>query len=125
MKERSIARDGVSIPRRRARAAALQLAALSTESKNAALEAVGSKLEKRREDILEANRADKADCEAEVESGSLSRALFKRLDLEGSKFDSMLAGVGDVARLPDPVGQVTLATRLDEGLDLYRVSCPL
>jgi len=110
---------------RRARAAALQLAALFTETKNAALEAVGSKLEKRREDILEANRADKADCEAEVESGSLSGALFKRLDLEGSKFDSMLAGVGDVARLPDPVGQVTLATRLDEGLDLYRVSCPL
>ena len=83
----------VEIIARRARAAALQLAALSTESKNAALEAVGSKLEKRREDILEANRADKADCEAEVESGSLSRALFKRLDLEGSKFDSMLPGL--------------------------------
>ncbi|MFP6737341.1 MAG: glutamate-5-semialdehyde dehydrogenase [Planctomycetota bacterium] len=110
---------------RRARAAALQLAALSAEPKNAALEAVGRKLQERREEILEANRADKADCEAEVESGSLSAALFKRLDLEGSKFEAMLAGVGDVARLPDPVGRVTLATRLDDGLELYRVSCPL
>ena len=110
---------------RRARAAALQLAALSAEPKNAALEAVGRKLQERREEILEANRADKADCEAEVASGSLSAALFKRLDLEGSKFEAMLAGVGDVARLPDPVGRVTLATRLDDGLELYRVSCPL
>ena len=110
---------------RRARAAALQLAALSAEPKNAALEAVGRKLQERREEILEANRADKADCEAEVASGSLSAALFKRLDLEGSKFEAMLAGVGDVARLPDPVGRGTLATRLDDGLELYRVSCPL
>ena len=110
---------------RKARAAALQLAALPGQLKNSALEAVGRKLEERREGILEANRADKADCEVEVESGSLSSALFKRLDLEGSKFEAMLAGVADVARLPDPVGQVTLATRLDEGLDLYRVSCPL
>ena len=110
---------------RRARAAALQLAALSAEPKNAALEAVGRKLQERREEILEANRADKADCEAEVASGSLSAALFKRLDLEGGKFEAMLAGVGDVARLPDPVGRVTLATRLDDGLELYRVSCPL
>ncbi len=110
---------------RRARAAALQLAALSAEPKNAALEAVGRKLQERREEILEANRADKADCEAEVASGSLSAALFKRLDLEGSKFEAMLAGVADVARLPDPVGRVTLATRLDDGLELYRVSCPL
>ena len=110
---------------RRARAAALQLAALSAGSKNEALEAVGRKLDERRDEILEANRADKADCEAEVESGELTDALFKRLDLEGNKFQAMLAGVGDVARLPDPVGQVTLATRLDEGLELYRVSCPL
>ena len=116
---------GVEAVARRARAAALQLAALSAEPKNAALEAVGRKLQERREAILEANRADKADCEAELESGSLSPALFKRLDLEGSKFEAMLAGVGDVARLPDPVGRVTLATRLDDGLELYRVSCPL
>ena len=116
---------GVEAVARRARAAALQLAALSAEPKNAALEAVGRKLQERREEILEANRADKADCEAEVASGSLSAALFKRLDLEGSKFEAMLAGVGDVARLPDPVGRVTLATRLDDGLELYRVSCPL
>jgi len=30
-----------------------------------------------------------------------------------------------VAALPDPVGQVQLATRLDEGLDLHQVSCPI
>ena len=68
--------SSVELIARKARAAALQLAALSGQVKNAALEAVGRKLEERREDILEDNRADKADCEAEVASGSLSAALF-------------------------------------------------
>jgi len=27
--------------------------------------------------------------------------------------------------LPDPAGKIIQATRLDEGLDLYRVSCPI
>lgn len=35
----------------------------------------------------------------------------------------MLQGVQDVANLPDPAGQTTYASRLDNGLDLYRVTC--
>src|SRR5690606_37497461 len=78
-----------------------------------------------RERILEANREDKRVAEEEVKRGTLSLALWKRLDLEGAKFDALLAGIDDVRRLDDPVGKVTLARRLDEGLDLYRVTCPL
>lgn len=56
----------------------------------------------------------------------MSGALFKRLDLaKGDKWDAMLQGVEDVASLPDPTGIVGYATELDDGLELYRVSCPI
>lgn len=60
-----------------------------------------------------------------VAQGKLSSSLVKRLDLQSSptKFDEMLQGVQDVANLPDPAGQTTYASRLDDGLDLYRVTC--
>ena len=51
---------------------------------------------------------------------------MKRLDLtKGDKWDSMLQGVSDVAGLPDPTGKVSYASELDDGLELYRVSCPI
>jgi glutamate-5-semialdehyde dehydrogenase len=37
----------------------------------------------------------------------------------------VLEGVRSVEQLPDPVGVVSLARRVDEGLDLFRVSCPI
>jgi glutamate-5-semialdehyde dehydrogenase len=56
----------------------------------------------------------------------MSGSLFKRLDLaKGDKWDAMLQGVEDVADLPDPTGIVGYATELDDGLELYRVSCPI
>jgi glutamate-5-semialdehyde dehydrogenase len=56
----------------------------------------------------------------------MSESLLKRLDLgKGDKWDSMLQGVTDVANLPDPTGQVTYASELDDGLELYRVTCPI
>ena len=116
---------GVEEVARRARAAALELAACDTRAKNAALDVIRARLEERRDAIIAANRADKSAAEAEVQNGVISRAAFKRLDLEGEKFAMMIAGIEDVRRLADPVGQVSLATRLDDGLDLYRVSCPI
>lgn len=64
--------------------------------------------------------------QAEVEAGRMSETLLKRLALnKGDKWDSMLQGVRDVASLPDPTDVVTYATELDDGLELYRVSCPI
>ncbi|KAJ8104218.1 Aldehyde/histidinol dehydrogenase [Lipomyces tetrasporus] len=61
-----------------------------------------------------------------AEKANVSTPLIKRLDLsKGDKFDTMLQGVLDVANLPDPIGKVTFANKLDEGLDLYRVTCPI
>jgi glutamate-5-semialdehyde dehydrogenase len=56
----------------------------------------------------------------------MSNSLLARLDLDrGDKWDSMLQGVLDVAALPDPTGQVSYANELDDGLELYKVSCPI
>lgn len=61
----------------------------------------------------------------QVEAGTMSTSLLKRLDLQSSpsKYDDMLQGVADVANLPDPAGQTTYASKLDEGLTLHRVTC--
>ena len=52
--------------------------------------------------------------------------MVKRLDLSISgKFESMCQGVLDVMNLPDPLGRVTYSTKMDDGLELRRVSCAL
>lgn len=54
------------------------------------------------------------------------RARLQRLNLEGAKFDTLLAGLSDVKGLRDPINQVTLARELDgDGLKLYQVTCPI
>jgi glutamate-5-semialdehyde dehydrogenase len=56
----------------------------------------------------------------------MSDSLLKRLDLgRGDKWEAMLQGISDVAALPDPTGNITYASQLDDGLELYRVSCPI
>lgn len=116
---------GVVEAARRAREASLQLGELSGEVRNRFLLAVAEGFRARREDILSENRKDLADAEALCAEGKLARPLVKRLDLSGSKFDGVIAGLEAVAALPDPIGTIQKATELDEGLNLYRVSCPI
>ncbi|KZV91501.1 gamma-glutamyl phosphate reductase [Exidia glandulosa HHB12029] len=94
--------------------------------RNTALELLLDELEKLKTDILTANKQDLEAARVEVASGKLSESLLKRLDLSTeAKWTAMLQGVRDVAALPDPTGRVTYATRLDDGLELYRVTCPI
>ncbi|KAI8985715.1 gamma-glutamyl phosphate reductase [Trametes punicea] len=91
-----------------------------------ALQEIRKELEAARDAILAANRADLEAAQKEVDVGRMSGSLLKRLDLtKGDKWDSMLQGITDVAKLPDPTGIVTYANELDDGLELYRVSCPI
>jgi glutamate-5-semialdehyde dehydrogenase len=110
---------------RKAKAASLVLAGLPTASKDRALSEVRKALEARREEVLAANRIDRAEARAAVERGELAAPLQKRLDLEGDKFEAVLRGLSEVIRLPDPAGRVERATLLDDGLELYRVTAPI
>ncbi|EJD07685.1 glutamate-5-semialdehyde dehydrogenase [Fomitiporia mediterranea MF3/22] len=99
---------------------------VDTSERVKALHLIKSELEALRNEIQEANKADLEAAQVEVEAGRLSASLVKRLDLfKGDKWDGMLQGVLDVAALPDPTGSVSYASELDEGLELYRVSCPI
>lgn len=62
----------------------------------------------------------------EVDAGRMPLAMLGRLDLgRGDKWESMIKGVQDVGNLPDPTGIVTYAMEIDDGLELYRASCPI
>jgi glutamate-5-semialdehyde dehydrogenase len=123
--ENSTLHAGVEAMARRAREAAWRLAALSGEARNRALEGILESLRERREAILAENAADREAAAKAVERGEMSAALAKRLDLAGEKFDAALDGVRELIGLPDPIGRVDLARELDEGLELYRVTCPI
>ncbi|KAG8836516.1 Glutamate 5-kinase [Serendipita sp. 400] len=99
---------------------------LTPEQRSNALLTVREELERRKDEVLEANKKDMIAAEEQVAAGKLSAPLVKRLDLSSSeKWNSMLQGVTDVANLPDPTNKVTYATKLDDGLELYRVTCPI
>jgi len=106
---------------RQTRASALLLGTLATEVRNQALEAIAQSLEAARGEILAANQADCAAAQAE----GISPSLYARLKLDGDKLQAAIAGVRDVAKLPDPVGAVQIHRELDSGLVLKRVTCPL
>ena len=103
------------------RFAAMKLAILSTAAKNEAIEAIASALLSAQDEIIKANVAD---CEVALSEG-IAKPLYKRLQLDEHKLRDNIAGVRDVGKLSDPVGNVQIHRKLDTGLVLKRVSCPL
>ncbi|ETN43110.1 glutamate-5-semialdehyde dehydrogenase [Cyphellophora europaea CBS 101466] len=118
-----------STPEAAAKAAAYSarnLAVLSVDARNDALTAIHDALKTDKQSILEANGRDMELAKQASQDGKLSQSLIKRLDLQRpGKFDDMLQGILDVRKLPDPVGKIDLHTKLDDGLEMTRVSCPI
>lgn len=101
--------------------AARELAQLSSTARNQAIAAIATALEANAETITAANAAD---LEAAI-ADRLAKPLYGRLKLDSTKLKGAIAGVRDVAQLPDPLGTVQLHRELDDGLVLQRVACPL
>ncbi len=108
-----------------ARHASLTLANLQTEQKNQMLCAVAVQLRQSMEKILKANQLDQQRGQTLVTAGTISSSAYQRLILDENKIEQMALNMESVARLADPVGATQQGTRLSEGLDLYRVSCPI
>ncbi|KAJ3323810.1 hypothetical protein HDV06_001180 [Boothiomyces sp. JEL0866] len=100
------------------------LQACSNNDKSIALRSIYNQLKSSKEFIIQQNKLDLQLASQKVKDGELSQSLFNRLDIE-KKYDSLLQGVLDIEQLEDPTGQVQLAKQLDDGLELYRVSCPV
>jgi len=106
---------------RETRQASRQLAILTNEERNEALEAIAEALTANADKILEANIADVQTAKAM----ELSPALCARLELSPSKLKAAIAGVRDVAKLADPLATMQINRELDQGLILQRITCPL
>jgi len=109
----------------RARNASHSVAELSGAQKDAWLLRAAERLEKSREEILQANRADLREAETAASSGSgLTAPMLRRLQLEG-KWRDMLDGLRQVAALPDPVGEISELRVRPNGLRVGRMRIPL
>lgn len=106
---------------KKAKQASIVLFGITSEIKNKALSLIAKKLDENRDAIFKAN---KEDIERSIEEG-LAEPLIKRLKFDESKLNSVLDGIDSLIKLEDPVGKTLLATELDAGLELYRVSCPI
>jgi glutamate-5-semialdehyde dehydrogenase len=103
-----------------ARDAARALAALDTDTKNAALHAIADALIARTDEIVEANARDMR----VGESNGLDAALLDRLALDPARIAGIAAGTRAIAALPDPVGEVVEGKRLPNGLDVRKLRVP-
>ncbi|HEU4323751.1 MAG TPA: glutamate-5-semialdehyde dehydrogenase [Roseiflexaceae bacterium] len=104
----------------RARAAARRLGLLGTEQKNAALEAIAQALTARGEEVLAANALD-------MERGraaGTAASLLDRMLLTPQRLAAIAADVRNVARLPDPVGELFEPSTLPNGLRLHKRRVP-
>ncbi len=104
-----------------AREAARTLAVAGTDLKNRALDAIAVALVRRQKEILDANEID---LEAARANG-MSAAMLDRLTLTAQRIDGIVEGVGQVAALSDPIGQVTKMERRPNGLIIGRRRVPL
>lgn len=105
---------------KQAKNASLEMAELTTEIKNQALLNIADAIEKNKEKIFEANKTD-----LEQAKDSVSLSVFNRLKLDENKMRDMIQGIRDVVKLEEPIGKTLLTRQLDEGLNLYKVSCPI
>ena len=97
------------------------LAASSLETRNKALALIRESLNAHKEEIFEANRKDLALAE---ETG-VPAPVKKRLKFDEAKLSDVTEELTGLMALPDPLRNITLARELDQGLTLYRVTCPI
>ena len=121
----AISESSVAQVAHRARSAARALARLSAEARNEVLIAAAQAIEDNASKILAANEIDCRAAEAAVAAGAMSPAMFARLRVTERGVAQMATQVREVAQLPDPLGRRLSATELDDGLELYKESCPL
>lgn len=98
-----------------------QMAALSVEVRNTILANVKAALLKNQDMIFEANKKDME----YAQKNGIADSVRKRLKFDAQKLKDVTDGIDQLIRLPDPIGQTLIQKELDEGLRLYRISCPI
>ncbi len=104
-----------------AKTASIELAAVDAGTKNKALAEIAKAIKGSSAQIIASNKEDLAKAEAD----NLAAPLLKRLKFDEKKIAETIVGIESLIKLDDPVGKTLSATELDEGLELYKVSCPI
>lgn len=104
-----------------AKQAGRNLSAASPKAKNAALLAMAHKLEAQKQALYAANRLD---LEAAQATG-LSSAKLDRLRLSDKVLQDLIAGLQQVAAMPEPIGQIEGLQVRPNGLQVGRMRVPL
>lgn len=103
-----------------AKEASREVARLTSSEKSAALDAIAAAIEGAAARIIAANAEDIA----RGQEGGIGDALIDRLRLDETRVRALGAAVRDVARLPDPIGQVVGGHRMPNGVGLEQVRVP-
>ena len=103
-----------------AKAAASELARLTSVQKNAALLKMADELQRRSAEILQANAQD-----VEAVKSTLGDVMIDRLRLDEKRISGMAQGIREVAALPDPIGEILEETTLPNGLQVTKRRVPL
>jgi len=106
---------------RRARSASRILATISSRKKDEALRLMAENLCRQMDTILERNLKDIKKAKA----AKLSSAMIDRLTLNESRIEAMAAGLEEIVRLPDPVGEVMGMWKRPNGLRIGKVRIPI
>ncbi|NKI25319.1 glutamate-5-semialdehyde dehydrogenase [Arenibacter sp. 6A1] len=91
---------------------------ISTAIKNKVLQSMIDILDRRRDDIIKANKKD-----LELFDKS-DRAMYDRLIVDDKKVDGMIKSVQEVMQQEDPVGKVKSEKNLDNGLNIQNKTAP-
>lgn len=106
---------------RKARAAALKIANVSTADKNRWLNAMADAVEQSAPALLRANAED-------MEKGTakgMSPAMLDRLKLNAQRIKAMADALRHVADLPDPVGEKLSVVTRPNGIRIEKVAVPI
>lgn len=103
-----------------AKAAKTEIARLTSDQKNAALNAMADALVEFEADILAANALD-----LEAAKGTVSDVMLDRLQLTSARIAGMAQGIREVAQLPDPVGMVLEEYQRADGLLIQKTAVPM
>ncbi len=106
---------------RQARQASHLLRTTSGKAKNRALRAMARRLSEQKQDLQAENAKD---LEAARENG-LEPALLDRLTLSDRAIETMIAGLQQIADMPDPIGSVTASTIRPNGMRVAQMRVPL
>ena len=106
---------------RQARAAARVIARADTATKNRALQEIAAAIERDRKRLLDANARDLD----EARRQNLDAAMIDRLTLTPKVIAAMADGLRQIARLADPIGEITGFRKRPSGIKVGKMRVPI